>query len=151
MFSNNKPQPNRWPPTFAPAPRATAESSTDNRMVSAVLETLSKLNKHLDAASGSHAPDARSSPVISALLQSATDPTMQNQAFSEESHQTASSNVSSKDFEQMKEELRQELKEDLRREMREELRRDRAGLEEKLDAVQRTQDMILEMLRQEPV
>jgi hypothetical protein len=51
----------------------------------------------------------------------------------------------------MKEELRQELKEDLRREMREELRRDRAGLEEKLDAVQRTQDMILEMLRQEPV
>jgi hypothetical protein len=150
MFSNNNPQPNRWPPTFAPAARATADPSTDNRMVSAVLETLGKLNKHLDAASGNSAPDARSSPVISALLQSATDPTAQNQAFSEVSQQTASTNVSSGDLEQMKEELRQELREELRREMREELRRDRAGLEEKLDAVQRTQDMILDMLRQEP-
>lgn len=46
------------------------------------------------------------------------------------------------------------LKEELRREMREEFRReieqDRASLEEKLDSVQRTQEMILEMLRQEP-
>jgi small-conductance mechanosensitive channel len=150
MFSNNHSQSNRWPSTFTPAPRATAEPSPDNRMVSAVLETLGKLNKHLDAASGNGAPDARSSPVISALLQSATDSTAQNQTFSEESQQTTSSNVYSRDFAQMKEELRQEMKEELRREMREELRRDRAGLEEKLDAVQRTQDMILEMLRQEP-
>ena len=46
------------------------------------------------------------------------------------------------------------LKEELRREMQDELRReigkDRASLEEKLDSVQRTQEMILEMLRQEP-
>lgn len=151
MFSNNNALPNRWPSNIAPAPKATAQSSTDNRMFSAVLETLGKLNKHLDAASGSNAPDARSSPVISALLQSAADPTAQNQAFSVESQQTASSNVCSRDFEQMKEELRREIKEELRLEMKEELRRNRAGLEEKLDAVQRTQDMILEMLRQEPV
>jgi vacuolar-type H+-ATPase subunit E/Vma4 len=66
------------------------------------------------------------------------------------SQQSSSSNISSREIERIKEELRQEMKEELRREMREELRRDRAGLEEKLDSVQRTQDMILEMLRQEP-
>lgn len=152
MFSNNHPQPNRWPSTFTPAPRAAAEPSSDRRVFSAVLETLGKLNKHLDAATGNNngAPDARSSPLISALVQSATESTTQNQASSEVSQQSSSSNISSREIERIKEELRQEMKEELRREMREELRRDRAGLEEKLDSVQRTQDMILEMLRQEP-
>ena len=38
----------------------------------------------------------------------------------------------------------------MRAEVRAELEKDRATLEEKLDSVQRTQEMILEMLRQEP-
>lgn len=46
------------------------------------------------------------------------------------------------------------LKEDIKTEMMGELRaewdKERAVLEEKLDSVQRTQEMILDMLRQEP-
>lgn len=46
------------------------------------------------------------------------------------------------------------LKEDIKVEMMGELRtewdKERAVLEEKLDSVQRTQEMILDMLRQEP-
>ncbi|KAJ5364517.1 uncharacterized protein N7496_010230 [Penicillium cataractarum] len=144
MFANNHSQPTRWPPTFAPAPRA-AEPSSDNRVFSAMLEAIGKLNRHLDAASDNNrnndAPDARASPVISALVQSATESTPQNPASSEDSRR-ASSSIPSRDFERIKEELR--------REMREEMRRERVAFEEKLDSVQRTQDMILEMLRQEP-
>jgi hypothetical protein len=154
MFSNNHShsQPNRWQPRFPSAFKAPAEPSTDNRMVSAVLETLGKLNKHLDAASasGNGASDARSSPVISALLQSPTESGAQNQVLPEEPQQTSSYNHLPLDFGRMKEEIRQEMREELRREIHEALRRDRAALEEKLDSVQRTQDMILEMLRQEP-
>lgn len=151
MFSNNHShtQPNRWQPRFPSAFKAPAEPSADNRMVSAVLETLGKLNKHLDAAFAS-ASDARSSPVISALLQSPPEAGAQNQVLPEEPEQASSYNHPPLDFGRMKEELRQEMREELRREMHEELRRDRAALEEKLDSVQRTQDMILEMLRQEP-
>lgn len=154
MFSNNHShsQPNRWQVRFPSAFKAPAEPSTDNRMVSAVLETLGKLNKHLDAASASAngASDARSSPVISALLQSPTESGAQNQVLPEEPQQTSSYNHLPLDFGRMKEEIRQEMREELRREIHEALRRDRAALEEKLDSVQRTQDMILEMLRQEP-
>jgi hypothetical protein len=54
--------------------------------------------------------------------------------------------MSSAFISQLKDELRQEMQDELRRE----LEKDRASLEEKLDSVQRTQEMILEMLRQEP-
>lgn len=155
MFSNNHSHtpPNRWQPRFPSAFKAPAEPATDNRVVSAVLETLGKLNKHLDATSASGngaASDARSSPVISALLQSPPGSGAQNQVLPEEPQQTPSYNHPPPDLERIKEELWQEMREELRREMDEALRRDRAALEEKLDSVQRTQDMILEMLRQEP-
>ncbi|CEJ54614.1 hypothetical protein PMG11_00917 [Penicillium brasilianum] len=153
MFANNHSQSNRWPATFPPAPKAAAEPSSDNPVFNAMLEAIGKLNKHLDNASDNNknkvGPDARASPVISALVQSATESTPQHQASPEVSRRAASS-ISSRDYERMKEELRQELKDEFRREMRAELRRERAAFEEKLDSVQRTQDMILEMLRQEP-
>ncbi|KAJ5169013.1 uncharacterized protein N7482_004607 [Penicillium canariense] len=142
MFSNSHAQASRQPQPSAPVSGGAADLSTNNRMFSAVLETLGKLNKHLDAASGSGATDPRASPVISALVQAASESSAQSQAFSQESQQSTSGHLPFIDIERIKEELRQEMKEELRRE--------RAALEEKLDAVQRTQDMILEMLRQEP-
>lgn len=129
MFSSTQPT---IPAAPAPAPVPTSPSTgsdqTSNRMVSAVIETLGKLNKHLDAVSGDASTDARFSPVISALVQAATESQAQN-----------SSQITT-DIDRIKEELRQEMKAEMRRE--------RAALEERLDSVQRTQEMILEMLRQ---
>ena len=129
MFSNTQ---STIPIPPAPVPTPTSPSTgsdqTGNRMVSAVIETLGKLNKHLDAASGDGSTDARASPVISALVQAATE------------SQTQNSSPIPADIERIKEELRQEL--------RGEMRRERSALEERLDSVQRTQEMILEMLRQ---
>ena len=48
-------------------------ASPNSHMFNAVLDTLGKLNKHLDAASANGAPDPRSSPVISALMQAASE------------------------------------------------------------------------------
>ncbi|KAJ5477318.1 hypothetical protein N7539_007462 [Penicillium diatomitis] len=153
MFTHNTPRPQRqpqWPPAYPAAPRPEPESA-DGRVVGAVLETLGKLNKHLESVSGSGAQaDARSSPVVSALAQPRLDPSAQVQGTPQRRQQPASENISPLDIERVKEQLRQELKEEFRQEMHEELRRDRAALESKIDAVQRTQEMILEMLRQEP-
>ncbi|KAJ5584173.1 uncharacterized protein N7459_003973 [Penicillium hispanicum] len=150
MFSN--PQPTRQPTPPAPSELTTQiapdhDLSTNNRMVGAVLETLGKLNKHLDAASGNGSPDVRSSPMISALVQAASESTAQNRSPQEPPYHANLHPSLSIDLDRIKEELRQEMQAELRRE----LDRDRAALEEKLDSVQRTQEMILEMLRQEPV
>lgn len=129
MFSNTQ---STMPTPPAPVPVPTSPSAgsdqTGNRMVSAMIETLGKLNKHLDAASGDGGTDSRASPVISALLQAATESQPQN------------SSPISADIDRIKAELRQEL--------RAEMRRERVAFEERLDTVQRTQEMILEMLRQ---
>lgn len=153
MFSDPQPQSTKQPtpPTPAPAPAQTSTSTTsaspNNSISNAVLETLSKLNKHLDAASsssafGSGGTDPRSSPVISALVQAASE-SAQHFAFLQDPQQPQTASI---DIDRIKEELRQEMQAELRRE----LERDRAALEEKLDSVQRTQELILEMLRQEP-
>ncbi|THC95683.1 hypothetical protein EYZ11_004850 [Aspergillus tanneri] len=130
----------------APHPPASSPMGTaDNGMMTAVLETLGKLNKHLDTVN----PEAAhsSSPVVSSLLTGSgaqqrtarpSDVESDGTPDGEDAGPTISSDVIKK------------LKEELRREMRDELERDRATLEEKLDSVQRTQEMILEMLRQEP-
>jgi hypothetical protein len=103
-------------------------------MVSAVLETLGKLNKHLDAASS----EPVTSPVLSALVQTAVEaPRDSSLDLAHPTHL---------DIQRMKEELRVEMQVQFRRE----LERSRAAMEEKLDSVQQTQEMILEMLRQEP-
>ncbi|CAI7620217.1 unnamed protein product [Penicillium glandicola] len=127
----------------------------DGRMVSAVLETLGKLNKHLDAASGGVIDPSAASPMISALVQAASEPPVlasprpsqqpKIQPALRQQHQPQQGPTQIQ-IEQMKEELRQEMQ----AQFRGELERERVAMEEKLDSVQRTQDLILEMLRQEP-
>lgn len=145
MFSNPLPMNQVTPPAPIPTSTSTASSDPPNntRMFSAVLETLGKLNKHLDAASGNGEADVRSSPVISALVQAASESSAQATSLQEQREQQYPGIF---DINRMKDELRQELRAELRHEMK----RDRAALEEKLDSVQRTQEIILEMLRQEP-
>ena len=127
------------PETSSPAATATATES----MTTALLQTLGKLNKHLDAA----APDphsSSSSPFISALVSTGqAQPQPQAQHSTEE---TNAMTITPTSLSMLKEELRREMQDELRRE----IEKDRASLEEKLDSVQRTQEMILEMLRQEP-
>ncbi|KAJ5164639.1 uncharacterized protein N7500_006469 [Penicillium coprophilum] len=128
---------------------------SDGRMVSAVLETLGKLNKHLDATSGGSIDASAASPMISALVQAASEspaltsprqsqlPPVQS-AFQQQPQ--LPQGLIHIQIEKMKEELRQEMQ----AQFRAELERERIAMEEKLDSVQRTQDLILEMLRQEP-
>ncbi|KAF9893573.1 hypothetical protein FE257_010885 [Aspergillus nanangensis] len=113
------------------------DNTDDNNVMSAVLETLGKLNKHLDAASGT----PRSSPAI-ASLGSRVRPAEEGIDGDLASGHLYSSAVI--------ETLKQDIRLELRNEWRAELKRDRAALEDKLDSVQRTQQMILDMLRQGP-
>ena len=118
-------------------------------MTTALLQTLGKLNKHLDAAAPD--PTSSSSPFISALV-STTDhhppPSVQENAHRTEDANAATNamTMTPASLSMLKEELRREMQDELRQE----IEKDRASLEEKLDSVQRTQEMILEMLRQEP-
>ncbi|KAJ5482346.1 hypothetical protein N7475_001158 [Penicillium sp. IBT 31633x] len=130
-------------------------SQSDGRMVSAVLETLGKLNKHLDAASGGAADTGSASPVISAWVQAASESSFldshgQSKTLSypqpQPQPQPPRGDLTHAQIEQMKEELRQEMQ----AQFRGELERERIAMEDKLDSLQRTQDLILEMLRQEP-
>ncbi|KAJ5794387.1 hypothetical protein N7457_000986 [Penicillium paradoxum] len=145
MFSIPQVPPQATPVTTVSAPPV---SQSDGRMVSAVLETLGKLNKHLDAASGGDADTSTTSPVISALVQAASESsTLASPGQSKHPSQPPSpQSPTAAQIEQMKEELRNEMQAQFRRE----LERERTAMEEKLDALQRTQDLILEMLRQEP-
>ena len=127
------------PETSSPAATAAATES----MTTALLQTLGRLNKHLDAA----APDphsSSSSPFISALV--STSGQTQHQPQPQHSTEENGMAITPTLLSMLKEELRREMQDELRRE----IEKDRASLEEKLDSVQRTQEMILEMLRQEP-
>lgn len=127
------------PETSSPAATATATES----MTTALLQTLGKLNKHLDAA----APDPHSSsPFISALVSTAGSQTQPQPQPQHSPDDTNAMTITPTSLSMLKEELRREMQDELRRE----IEKDRASLEEKLDSVQRTQEMILEMLRQEP-
>lgn len=130
------------PPTTT---TASTSASPETNLMTALLETLGKLNKHLDAAN----PDPRSSPIISTLV--STAPGQHPSPSNTTQHSSADGNTGDNaalaaSLAMLKEELRREMHQELRRE----IERDRASLEERLDSVQRTQDMILEMLRQEP-
>ncbi|TPR08330.1 hypothetical protein CAN33_0018300 [Aspergillus niger] len=128
---------------------------TDNSMMSAMLETLGKLNRHLDSVNTqptSSAIKKPTSPSRSRAREQRRDAqpaelnTTTNNAPPASVAQTGLTHLSSDFINKLKDELRQEM----RAEVRAELEKDRATLEEKLDSVQRTQEMILEMLRQEP-
>ncbi|PYI32327.1 hypothetical protein BP00DRAFT_341932 [Aspergillus indologenus CBS 114.80] len=139
MFAS-QPQSQYHTPTPVPATmlggaassRGEAGNAESSSMMSAVLETLGKLNRHLDAANSSTTPTSsktnKTSDSRSRMSQASSLPIP--------THLIAT--------------LKAELREEMREEMRSELAKDRASLEEKLDSVQRTQEMILEMLRQEP-
>lgn len=141
MFSNPQSQSTGSPTPPAPVPAAAAASrsntSRNNRVTGAVLETRGKLNKQLDVAPSIEAPDSLSSPMIRARSQT----TPQRPQHQNQDQQPNSSPSASLDIDRIKEELRQE--------MHAELRRDRAALEARLDSVQRTQEIILNLLRQD--
>ena len=132
-------------PSYSPP----SSMGVDNAMMGAMLETLNKINKRLESSSPN--PNPRASPVISALVSNGDSPS-QSQSGVGPSPRTGqeesrpSIQLTTESLSKLKEELRLEVQAELRREME----RDRAGFEERLDSVQRTQDMILEMLRQEP-
>ncbi|KAL1987522.1 hypothetical protein VTN96DRAFT_3449 [Rasamsonia emersonii] len=176
MFSSQRqpavqPQPQPQPQTPLAGIRDAALGADQNQSVtSAVLETLSKLNKHLDMAA-SQQQRTNSSPVVSALTGAAgaaaagsssnnnETPTRGTEDTSQQTTTTTENGTSSQQLpaseiaklkEELKESLKEELKEELRKEFEAELKKDRAQLEEKLDSIQQTQEMILEMLRQEP-
>lgn len=136
-------------PTPVPTVSAPSVSQSDGRMVSAVLETLGKLNKHLDTTSSGDADTSTASPVFSALVQAASESSAlvsSKQPDHLTQPQPPPQGPTPTQIEQMKEELRGEMQAQFRRE----LERERLAMEEKLDSLQRTQDLILEMLRQEP-
>lgn len=124
----------------------------DSHVMTAMLDTLNKLNKRLDSTPAAPPANPRASPVISALVSTSEPPPppppSQPSPKQTQEDPAASASVSQDaiSISKLKEELRQEILTEMRRE----LEKDRAGLEERLDSVQRTQDMILEMLRQEP-
>jgi hypothetical protein len=123
---------------------APAAPATDNTMMAAVLETLGKLNKHLDSSNNNNNASSQLQPLDQqAPSQSQTDG---SNTLDGDSGILGVDEIPSATLTRLKEDLRREMMVDLRAEWDKE----RAVLEEKLDSVQRTQEMILEMLRQEP-
>ncbi|CAL5870419.1 uncharacterized protein PFLUO_LOCUS4655 [Penicillium psychrofluorescens] len=139
MFSN-------MPSTQSPAPfTPTAPTQPDNRMATSLLQALDKLNKHLDTASLTAGGAGRlpSSPSVISALVSASEAAVQNSSAT--ASRASLQNASSVDVEAMKAELRQEMQAELRSAMER-----NAAIEEKLGSLQRTQEVILNMLRQDP-
>ncbi|KAJ5562226.1 hypothetical protein N7461_000987 [Penicillium sp. DV-2018c] len=139
-------------PQAPPIPSVSTPSlpQSDGRIASAVLETLGKLNKHLDAASSNG--ESVSSPALSALVQATSaisalvSPQKPQNQSQPQLQPQQDRNLTQAQIERVKKELRQEMQD----KFRQELEKERASMEEKLDSLQRTQDLILEMLRQEP-
>ncbi|KAL4761468.1 uncharacterized protein BDW70DRAFT_135762 [Aspergillus foveolatus] len=134
--SHNQPS---TPSITNPPPQQTPDSA----VMVAMLETLGKLNKHLE-----------SNPTASSLLQTGTNPNSEPTSAQVQPASQDSNGGASEDAQTPSRSVLRKLKKDLKSEMMEELRaewdKERAVLEEKLDSVQRTQEMILDMLRQEP-
>jgi hypothetical protein len=149
MFSQTQTQqaPSSIPYTQHTQRAAPPAPAPDNTIMTAVLETLGKLNKHFEAKDNNTAPTQSQQPAQQQQQssQSQTDA----DAFSGlggDSGTLGADDIATATLTRLKEDLRREMMVDLRAEWDKE----RAVLEEKLDSVQRTQEMILEMLRQEP-
>lgn len=142
LYPYHPPQPYFTPPMAAP-------TAADNNLTSAVLETLTKLNKHLEKADGT------SSPIVAALTAKNSNKTIdkpiENGTSSPQPHA---------DAEDPKEPppttiisaatTLQKFKTELRAEFEMELAKLREAFTAKLDALEQTQEMIMDMLRQEP-
>ncbi|KAL4796113.1 hypothetical protein BDV19DRAFT_361527 [Aspergillus venezuelensis] len=141
-----------------------APPTPDNSMMAAVLETLGKLNKHLDSNSNPKQPNTSLNNDHPASSQQNTQSTQET--TSSISHTTSPSSLSQNhtnghsnstslpDTSTIPPSALKSLKESLRNEIMTELRKEwaqeRAALEEKLDSLSSSQEMIMEMLRQEP-
>jgi hypothetical protein len=146
MFSQSQTQqaPSSIPYNQHTQRAAPAAPATDNTMMAAVLETLGKLNKHLDSSNNNNTASTQLQSLDQqAPSQSQTDG---SNTLDGDSGILGADEISTATLTRLKEDLRREMMVDLRAEWDKE----RAVLEEKLDSVQRTQEMILEMLRQEP-
>lgn len=141
LYPYPPPQPYYTPPMSAPP-------AADNTLTSAVLETLTKLNKHLEKADGT------SSPIVAALTTNNNNNTIdkpiengtsspQRDADAEDPQEPPSTTVISVT-------TLQKLKTELRAEFETELAKIREAFTAKLDALEQTQEMIMDMLRQEP-
>ncbi|KAJ6001711.1 hypothetical protein N7522_006938 [Penicillium canescens] len=145
MFSN----PPMTAPTASYPPTSTTSKTPDTdggEIFNAAVQTLNRLHNHFD---GKDLDTQRIPPFFHAVAKAAPEKANRNRSSQLPLPRQSQSSPHSPppiDIEQMKEELRQEMRVEIRRE----LERDRAALEDKLDSVQRTQEMILEMLRQEP-
>ncbi|KAJ5317225.1 hypothetical protein PENANT_c045G08222 [Penicillium antarcticum] len=150
-FENMFSTPTMPAPSAPYRPTSTTSKAPDadgGEIFNAAVQTLNRLHNHFDE-KDLDAP--RISPIFQAVAKATSEKAKRNHSSQpplprQSQSQSSSTSPTPIDIEQMKEELRQEMKIEIRRE----LERDRAALEEKLDSVQRTQEMILEMLRQEP-
>lgn len=132
-----------YPPTST---TSKAPDTDGGEVFNAAVQTLNRLHNHFD---GKDLDAPNISPFFHAVAKAASEKANRNRSSQPplpRQSQSLSHSPTPIDIEQMKEELRQEMRAEIRRE----LELDRAALEEKLDSVQRTQEMILEMLRQEP-
>lgn len=135
------PTPTPAPATVTPTPMLAASSSPQDRDVSsAILDTLSKLNRNLEAAS-SRNPQATNQSVTfrppapnSSVTSPPNRPHVPNQSTA---YPIAASAI-------------MQIKWEVRNELRQEMEKHQAHVEDRLNSVQRTQDMILELLRQGP-
>ncbi|OJD09713.1 hypothetical protein AJ78_08964 [Emergomyces pasteurianus Ep9510] len=146
------------------AAAAAAAAATEPNVGAAILETLSKLNKNLEAAtSRSHQSNAMSLATGAAHPHShqqqkpSPNSSMANHTKSGHGHNhthsraaAGAASAATPVQNSIPASTLHQLKSELRAELRQEIQKDRAQLEEKLDSVQRTQEMILELLRQEP-
>lgn len=141
LYPYPPPQPYYTPPMAAPP-------AADNNLTSAVLETLTKLNKHLEKADGT--------PSVVAALTGSNN-TNTNEKTTTTENGISSSSSSQPDAESQETESTQispailkKLKTEIRAEFETELAKIREAFTSKLDALEQTQEMIMEMLRQEP-
>lgn len=145
MFDQQKIQPSRGGNATGKTKNA-GKAAGDSTLSAALLETLSKLNRNLDA---------RTSPITALpVTPSQHTPSLDTHNGNHMGHNSLFGRIPGPTIDELRQELKQELKEELRQELREEylheMQKDRAQMEERLDAVQRTHQMILELLQHEP-
>ena len=165
LFTNNNPQYNKnnnslnFTPTAA-TPTATgtatgpALSSTTSpnypdpnataSMVNGVLETLGKMNRYLDS---QQSTTNRSSPIVSTVTPSPAESRNRRVGLEErEGGEVGDGEYQSSQHHQQDQSSTAAI-EQLRLEFKRGIENDRAAIEERLDSVQKTQEMILNMLR----
>lgn len=118
----------------------------DPALSAALLETLSKLNRNLDS---------RTSPITALpTTPSQHTPSLDNHNANNLANSSPFGRMAGPAIDELRGELKEELKQEVRQELREEflheMRKDRAQMEERIDAVQRTNQMILDLWQQEP-